>query len=172
MSGSASSPFGTSTAESLNSFFIEVENATDIARTAEFSFSYTWSLTLIQAPLTDALFEAGFASAFFHLDGFAPSGSETLAIDEGLEAGIVPVADWLFNPEISFVFDDEIVPAMETGTTTVSVFVTAPEMSRNRFSVITDASGAATSIASPPSLSLLLLGLVVLGFRGRKINKF
>lgn len=173
VSGSASSAFGTSLADSLNSFFVDIVNPTDFVLTAEFSFTYSWSISLLQGPATDAPFEAGFASAFFHLDGFAPSGSETLAIDEGLGAGIVPVADWLFNPVISFDFADLTVPGAMSGTTTVSVFVTAPEMSANRFSVITDAMGGAShvSVPVPATLSLMLIGLLsLIRPRNRTVN--
>lgn len=165
VSGLAGATFGTSEASSLNSYWINVVNSTDGTRTAEFLFTYSWSISLTQGPASDAPFEAGFASAFFHLDGFAPSGSETLAIDEGMGGGIVAVPEWLVHPMISFEFDDLITPADLSGTTSVSVYVTAPAMSTNRFSVITDAFGGAVQVPEPGSILLLLAGLWLMVYR-------
>lgn len=167
VSGSASSSFGTSMAESLNSYFIDIDNPTMDTLTAHFIFSYSWSLSLIQAPAADAPFEMAFASAFFHLDGFAPSGSETLAIDEGLGAGIVSMTDWLVHPMIEFSFADLTVPGALSGSASVDVYVTAPGMSSNRFSVITDAFGAAVHIPEPKTLLLVTVGFLMLNIRRR-----
>lgn len=167
VSGSVSSPFGTSSAASLNSFFVTLDNAGTTAATAVFEFAYSWDVSLIQGPASEADLEAGFASAFFHLSGFAPSGGETLAIDDGLGAGISSVADWLFNPFIAFEFDDLITPASMVGSTTVIAYVTVPAFSTDRFSVITDASGAATRVVEPDTLALILMAFAIAHFTRR-----
>jgi hypothetical protein len=167
VSGSVGSPFGTSSAASLNSFFVTLDNAGTSAATAVFEFAYSWDVSLIQGPASEADLEAGFASAFFHLSGFAPSGGETLAIDEGLGAGIIGVADWLFNPFIAFEFDDLIAPASMVGSTTVTAYVTVPALSTDRFSVITDASGAAIRVIEPDNLALILMAFAIAHFTRR-----
>ena len=109
------------------------------------------------------MFETGIASAFFHLTGFAPSGTETLAIDEGLGGGVVSVADWLFHPEVFVDFADIGALAMLSGTKTVSVFVTVAAGSYDEFSVITDAFGLAEHVPVSEPASILLFGLALAG---------
>ncbi len=165
VSGSAGAPSGSSTATVLNGFLVILENEDDFAKTAVFEFTYDWDVSLIQGPVSDASREAGIASAFFHLSGFAPSGSETLAIDEGLGAGIVSVADWLFNPFISFEFDDLVTPGALSGSTSVTAYVTVPEFGLDSFSVITDATGSAIHVNEPIPVTILLFGFLFVLWR-------
>lgn len=162
VSGSAGASFGGSTATVKNDFLVILENLDDFAKTAVFKFTYSWDVSLVQGPAADASLEAGFASAFFHLSGFAPSGAETLAIDEGLGAGVVGVADWLFNPSIVFEFDDVVTPAAMIGSTTVTAYVTVPEFSLDSFSVITDATGSALHVNEPVPIAMFLIGFAMM----------
>lgn len=173
VSGSAASPFGSSMATVFNGTLIALDNTgSTTASTAKFTFSYDWFVTLTQTDAIDALFETGVTSTFFHLTGFSPSGTETLAIDEGLGDGIVSVADWLFHPEVSFDFAEIGALAMLSGTKTVSVFVTVAAGSFDEFSVITDAFGYAAHIPVSEPANLLLFSLALAGVnlcRRRKI---
>lgn len=164
VSGSAGPTAGASSAVSMNSYLIILENIDTLDATAVFEFTYEWDVSLTQAPVSDAEFEAGVASAFFHLSGFAPSGSETLAIDDG--SGIMSVSDWLFNPFITFDFDEIVTPGALSGSTSVLAYVTVPAFSTDSFSVITDASGSAARIPEPTAV--VLFGLAVLLLSRRK----
>jgi hypothetical protein len=173
VSGSAAPAFGTSTATVMNGYLIRLDNSGGVgSATAVFEFSYDWFVEVAQADPTDALLETGFASAFFHLTGFAPSGGETLMIDEGGGAGPLPEADWLVHPMVSFDFP-EIGPSMLlSGSETVTAYVTVPGEGIDEFSVITDAFGSAEHIPVPEPASIFLFGLGLAGFgfsRRRKV---
>lgn len=155
VSGSAGASPGTSSTTVMNSFLITLANTTMTDLTAIFEFTYDWDISLTQGPASAATLESGFASSFFHLSGFFPSGEETLAIDDGLGGGPMSVTDWLFNPSIAFDFADLVTPASMTGSTTVTAYVTVPAMSTDMFSVITDAAGGAVRVAEPQALSLI-----------------
>lgn len=165
VSGSASPGFGTSFGEVLNGFLITLVNPGDTAAVAEFTFEYFWEIEVVQTDPIDALNEMGFASAFFHLDGFAPSGSETLAIDDGSGAGPVSVPDWLINPVVELSISETDSSVSLIGSALVTAFVTVPGMSTDQFSVITDAIGAAEHIPEPGTLVLLLVTTTLLGLR-------
>jgi hypothetical protein len=173
VSGSAASLSGTSLATVLNSTLIALDNTgSTTSSTAEFTFSYDWLVKLTQDDPIDAMLETGVTSAFFHLTGFAPSGTETLAIDEGLGAGVVSVADWLFHPEVSFDFADIGALKMLSGSKTISVFVTVAAGSFDEFSVITDAFGSAAHIPVSEPANLLLFSLALIGFNFCRHRKF
>lgn len=167
VSGSADAPFGTSTSTVLNGLFIELDNlAGAAAATAIFEFSYSW---FAEVTRTEPDNELGFASPFFHITGLAPSGTETLMIDDGTGVGPVPVADWLVHPvaELSLLGGADL-SATETGAETVLAYVTVPAFSFDAFSVITDSSGVAVHIPEPGSLALLAMGLVGFGIARRR----
>jgi hypothetical protein len=116
------------------------------------------------------MFETDITSAFFHLTGFASSGTETLAIDEGL--GAIPVADWLFHPEISFYFAGIGASKTLSGSKKVTALVTDGAGSFDEFSVITDAFGSAEHIPVTAPANILLFCLALAGVnlcRRRKI---
>ena len=171
VSGSAAPSLGTSMATVMNGTLITLDNTAGLVdAVAEFEFSYDWFVEVIQTDPTEALSETGYASSFFHLTGFTPSGMETLAIDEGMGGGIVPVADWLFHPEVSFDFADIGASMMLSGSKTVTAYVTVKAGGLDAFSVITDAFGAAAHIPEPASLLLISLALLSFGLvRRRKI---
>jgi len=157
VSGSAAAPGGTSSALALNGVFVELTNPSMGAATATFEFSYEWFAEVTK--MDDAM-ESGVASPFFHLTGFAPSGSETLMIDPdaGGPAPSMPMADWLVHPFVASPFGDP--GATDSGADTVLAFVTLPPESINSFSVLTDATGSAAtppSIPEPMSAGLLLV---------------
>lgn len=163
VSGSAGASFGSSMAAALNSFLVILDNSSGTgAATAIFEFTYSWDISLTQSPVSQATMESGFASAFFHLSGFSPSGGETLAIDEldGLGPVAVPAGEsgWLVEPTIAFDFFDIVTPAPLIGSATVRAHVLVPELSTDSFSVISDAFGAANHVTEPSLLYILLVG--------------
>ena len=167
VSGSAAAPSGFSGATVLNGLFVELDNtASATPSMAIFSFSYAW---FAEVTRTDPLFESGVASPFFHLTGFAPSGGETLMIDDGLGGGAVPMADWLVHPAVMLPLGGVDLLITDTGSATVTAFVTVPAMDSDEFSVITDSSGNALHAApEPASIILLLTGVVGLGMVKRR----
>lgn len=170
VSGSAGAASGSSSASSMNDFLITLDNSLGLTDAiAEFTFTYSWLVELTQTDPIGAAFESGFASAFFHLDGFSPSGAETLAVSSG--GGIVPMMDYLDNPIVSFDFSDLDAMSVLSGTTTISAFVTVPTGSIDQFSVITDATGGAVRIPEPASLMVLALGIVMLAFSRKYLAK-
>jgi len=168
VSGSAGPTPGTSSAVSMNSYKLTLVNSEDTVATAVFEFTYDWDVSLSQAPASEAEFESGMASAFFHLSGFAPSGTETLAIDDLSGSGIMPVADWLFHPMLSFEFDDIVTPGALIGSTTVLAYVTVPAFSTDQFSVITDAFGGAVRVSEPGLALLLCMSLMLVVRRAKQ----
>ncbi|HHM05590.1 MAG TPA: hypothetical protein ENJ19_07590 [Gammaproteobacteria bacterium] len=154
VSGSADAPFGSSDATVLNSALITLDNSLGLTdATAVFTFSYSW---LAELTKTDVLLEAGHASPFFHLTGFAPSGAETLAIDTG--SGPTAVSDWLVNPAIALTLGGTATSDSSSGSATVTALVTVPSGSIDSFSVVTDSSGSALHQSIPePDIALLLL---------------
>lgn len=165
VSGSAGPGPGIATATALNGFLITLDNSASLlAATATFMFTYDWTVTLSKTDPFTAMHEMGFASAFFHITGLAPSGAETLAIDSG--AGPMPVSEWLANPGVSMTTSDGAGTLMTSGSITVTAFVTVPGERIDAFSVITDATGA-VSVTTPMTLGLISLGLLLLG-RQRK----
>ena len=171
VSGSAAAPAGTSMAEVPNGIFVELDNlGSSTPSTAVFEFSYSW---LADVTRTDVALEAGFASPFFHLTGFAPSGTETLAIDEDGAGGDPPmaVAEWLVHPAVGLDFGSGPLSVMDSGSETVLALVTLPPDSFNSFSVITDSAGGAATpprIPEPASAGLALMGLAALAGRRRR----
>lgn len=172
VSGSAAHAFGMSSATVMNGYKVRLDNSAGLVSSiAEFTFSYDWLVNISQTDPTDALLEKGFASAFFHLTGFAPSGGETLAIDEGLGLGAMPVSDWLFHPVVSFDFPDTAGSMLLSGSNIITAFVTVPGGSIDEFSVITDAFGSAEHINVPEPASIFLFSLALAGFSLSKRRK-
>ncbi len=167
VSGSADAPAGFSEASVLNGVFVTLDNTAGLTdAVAEFTFEYTWSGVFTK---TDALLEAASASPFFHLTGFAPSGSETLMIDDG--GGAMPVADWLVHPVVGSPLGDAFLAGGAAGTEIVTAFVTVPAGSIDSFSVITDAFGAAVHISPVPEPMTAALGFIALGALGAGIQR-
>ncbi len=166
-SGSATAPGGTSMVEVFNGIFVELDNlGSTTPSTAVFEFSYSW---LADVTRTDVSSESGFASPFFHLTGFSPSGTETLMIDEG--GGPMPEPEWLVHPAEGLPFGAGPLSVTGMGTDTVLALVTLPPDSFNAFSVITDSAGGAFTpppVPEPASAGLALLGLAVLAGRRRR----
>lgn len=165
-SGTADGPGGVSMAEIFNSVFITLVNDTTDPLTAIFEFSYSWLGSVIRS---DTGAESGFVSAFFHLDGFAPSGSETLAIDEDPFDAVGPVAepDWLVNPISALPSGGFDLITSLGGSATVLAYVTVPGESTDSFQVITDAVGSAVHVPEPASALMLSTGLLLLLRRRR-----
>lgn len=153
VSGSADDPSGSSMATVFNGVLVVLTNPSMGAATATFEFSYAW---LDEITKTDPTDEIAGASSFFHLTGFAPSGSETLMIDSG--AGPMPVGEWLVHPALDSPAGDP--GGLISGSETVTALVTLPPESVNSFSVITDAFGFAFTPAPEP----MTAGLVLVGF--------
>lgn len=160
VSGSADAPGGGSTASVFNGFTVTLVNPGPGPLTALFAFSYEWFVDVAKSDLPR---EAASASSFFHLSGFAPSGTETLAIDELMGGGPVAVADWLVHPEILSPFG--LGGSTLSGSATVHALVTVPGMATDIFSVITDATGSAVHVSAPASLWLVLLAGAWIGGR-------
>lgn len=162
VSGSAAPPSGASLATVMNGILITLDNSLSMSSSvAAFTFSYSWFNSVIQTDPIDAMKEEGFASSFFHLTGFAPSGGETLAIDDGLGGGPIAVADWLVHPAAGLSFADTGPSMTDMGMATVTAFVTVPAGSIDAFSVITDAMGGAVHVPVPPVWMLMLVGAVL-----------
>lgn len=161
VSGSAEAPFGLGDASVLNDGFIELENPSLTPATALFRFEYSWDADVTRDSVIN---EAASASPFFHLDGFAPSGGETLAIDSG--GGFMPVADWLVHPMIGLPIGTGPLSDSATGSMEVIAAVTvpgAPSPTTSRleaFSVITDSFGDAVHVPEPSRAVLTLAGCV------------
>ena len=152
VSGSADAPGGASTATVFNGFTVSLENSGPGPASALFEFSYSWLVDLSKTVLAR---ESGSASSFFALSGFAPSGTETLMIDDGSGGGLVPMASWLVHPEVLAPLG--VAGATLADTETVLALVTVPGMTVDVFSVITDATGSAVHVPEPTSLALALL---------------
>lgn len=159
LSGSAGDSPGTSEATVMNGFLLTLVNSTGGEATAVFEFSYTWFLEIEKDSAGNAPFEGAFASVFFGLSGFAPSGEETLAVDSG--GGAVGVPDWIVNPILEIDFS---VPGPDSffvsDTATVTAYVTVPDGRTDQFSVLTDAIGAAVVVSEAPAMLTWMTGLI------------
>lgn len=165
VSGSADAPAGSSTATVLNNLFVTLDNSLGTtSATAEFEFSWTLVSAVTR---TDTAKEAGFASPFLHLSGFAPSGDETLEIDEQMGAGRVAVPDYLVNPVVELPLGTGSAGTAIIGGTSVLAYVTVPAGNIDSFSVITDSFGGAMHVPAPATLALFGLGLIGLGYSRR-----
>jgi hypothetical protein len=164
VSGSAfAPPDSTASSTSMSGHIFRIENLGgpgDDTSTIEvtFTFTYSWDIDLFRDfPAT----EFASAGAFFHIDGI---DNEFLFIDG---VGLVP--EYLDTiPETTAGGGTG-----SSGTVTITGKIIVPEETLSEFSVITDASGSATAIATPEPASLIMwsvsaLGCAVGAYRRRK----